>query len=401
MSSTEGKELLPDQDLVGRLFPEASTAGYSVISSNWEVCTFRVSFELGRTPICYPREVLVRLERKSSSSRLALIATLQKLAALGIPDLVPTIFDIHSIQAHDGSKLEYSVMQFLTGTLTLETVWDHMAESQKASISAAVVEAIQQVQKLRLTDTKVQAALTGTAFMDEHGNQKAVVGGPRLGFYSSMSSLLKSIVQPGDDSPCTFAMNDDGSVIIESCHYPDLGRVEISGSELQVLEQTSILSHNDIEPRNILVRKSSALDKHECTYKLAAIIDWEMASFIPFALETGTKDVFLGRQNQNFDWYRLFKENTASMLLPETHAVNDKLFQALMLTEQASRREAGRNVGMAVQKKWIKREKLKMSGNTGMQQGWIRQADAGTVDPFAEADNEALEIEVLKELGYI
>lgn len=52
---------------------------------------------------------------------------------------------------------------------------------------------------------------------------------------SIISSLLKNIVQHGDASPCTFVMNDDGGVIIESSHYPTLGRVEISGLEFQAL----------------------------------------------------------------------------------------------------------------------------------------------------------------------
>lgn len=180
-----------------------------------------------------------------------------------------------------------------------------------------------------------------------------------------MASLLKSILRPDDNYEllirCSFAIDDSGTVIIQSLAYPDFGSVSISVLELQALEEASVLCHNDVEPRNILVRKSAVEEDNQPIYHLAAIIDWEICAFMPFSLETALKDKFLGLQNLSYNWYRRFKEQTFSTLIPRQNTAHGKIQRAVMLEDQASRRDSGKNVGRAIQKKWIEREKLELA----------------------------------------
>jgi Ser/Thr protein kinase RdoA (MazF antagonist) len=50
--------------------------------------------------------------------------------------------------------------------------------------------------------------------------------------------------------------------------YEDIGHIDLSHPELDELQKHAVLCHNDLEPRNILVRKGSP-----GKYELAGIID--------------------------------------------------------------------------------------------------------------------------------
>jgi hypothetical protein len=58
-----------------------------------------------------------------------------------------------------------------------------------------------------------------------------------------------------------------------------------------------------------------------------------------------------------------------------------------------------RNVSVRFQGKWIEQERVKMS--VDVRRGWVREVDAESIRLFTKEDDANLELEVLKELGYM
>lgn len=71
--------------------------------------------------------------------------------------------------------------------------------------------------------------------------------------------------------------------------YEEIGQIELSQSDLDELQRHVVFCHNDLEPRNILMRKVSSGG-----YELASIIDWQMTDFSPLAYVYGFKNTVVG-----------------------------------------------------------------------------------------------------------
>jgi hypothetical protein len=77
----DGKELLPDQQILSDIFPDVPDIAdelYTVISNNFDTCTFRLLLATEPRP-GFPADLLVRLG--TSGSHLAAIAELQHFGA--------------------------------------------------------------------------------------------------------------------------------------------------------------------------------------------------------------------------------------------------------------------------------------------------------------------------------
>ncbi|KAH6630962.1 hypothetical protein B0J18DRAFT_422727 [Chaetomium sp. MPI-SDFR-AT-0129] len=195
------------------------------------------------------------------------------------------------------------------------------------------------------------------------------------------------------DCRCAIARSPrlPGGDLVLSSMSADIGQVTFRPSDLADLNRHVVFCHNDLEPRNIFVRSVAG----RC--EVAAIIDWEMAGFYPFAYEAGVKDCVLGLSNLSFGWYSLFRERTAH-LLPggECHA---KLMQALGIIHDSEKKVMTGNVGMQLQTKWIAREQVSKASD--IRRGWMRKEGCKAPQTFTKEDKDKLELEVLKELGYI
>jgi thiamine kinase-like enzyme len=179
--------------------------------------------------------------------------------------------------------------------------------------------------------------------------------------------------------------------------YEDVGQVQFTTGDLNALGKHVVLCHQDLEPRNVLVRRKVTEDHHiRENYELVAIIDWEFAGFYPFAYEYGWKDTVLGSSNMSYSWYTLFKEMTADLIPAEE--CHTKLIKALTIAHASKRRILQRNVGLLVQTKWIERERLELA--TDGRRGWTRKRNTEP-EPFIKQDSGQLEREILRELGYI
>jgi thiamine kinase-like enzyme len=177
-------------------------------------------------------------------------------------------------------------------------------------------------------------------------------------------------------------------IIIKS-FLSKLGEVHLTNSELKFLQMNAVLCHNDVEPRNVLVRQLHS-DRNVSEYKLVAIVDWEMAGFFPFAFESAWKDTVLGSSNLLYSWYSLYKQNTTRLVCQGS--ANEKLIEGVHIIVESKRSQTKRNVSDEFRRRWIERKKLKL-GWGGWHRREVRDIPTG---PFSKAEDNNLELEVLR-----
>lgn len=259
----------------------------------------------------------------------------------------------------DGRDIEFSVTQFIGDAVTLESVWGGLEKEQQVHIITEVLEAVRKLHSIKLLDTCVERILEGTGFSSH--STAALIGGPEIGYFTNIEELLRGIIRSH-----AYLLLDTvtGGVIVQS-EYDDMSPVLISCDNLQSLQDSVVLFHQDLEPRNILVNVKK-LENGATRYNITAIIDWEMSGVFPFSYEYVYKDLFLGNANLYYTWYTLFKEHGAPLLpmspLPAFHA---QFMEAIELIHYSQDR-GSRTMSSLITKKWIARE------------GVIRQQPAGT-----------------------
>lgn len=72
--------------------------------------------------------------------------------------------------------------------------------------------------------------------------------------------------------------------------------MNINNSDIEKWPRESVFCHNDLNPRNLILRSSTASDG-KSKYKLAGIIDWELAGFYPASYELSLQDTYLSGGN--------------------------------------------------------------------------------------------------------
>jgi hypothetical protein len=334
------------------------------------------------------------------------VSALQKIAALAIPHLVPKAGQTGVAQTESGVMVEFSFTSFVPDSVTLESIWDNLADNEQSTIMKEVLSALQMMYGIG-ADERVLSILQGSEFiLDDVRPSDAssihfpiALGGPHIGYAKDGADILNLIVNVHNAAfkipVSTLRRNPEGYSISIASVYDEFGQVNLSMEELA--QQRVVFCHGDLEPRNILVQPSTSPD-FLGSYKVAAIIDWEMAGFFPLGYEFVAKDSFLGMSNQSFTWYLLFKQgdffgaNTLDRCRRFMQAVD------IVLWSNQKRHLLGRNVGALVREKWLAREQLeRLPGNI---LGWTRKTGA-TVPRYTKEDNEGLVLEVLKELGRI
>ncbi|KAK0655715.1 hypothetical protein B0T16DRAFT_384537 [Cercophora newfieldiana] len=378
--SDDEQDMVPDQKILLGIFPEIpaiSEGSYTIISNTFDRCTFRLSLDAEPRPD-FPADLLVRLE--TSGSRLQAVAELQRLAHSQLSELVPATLEVGTVVNDAGRKLDYSITRFITGTAVLEDVWDSLDRTNQLSLMDLAV--IHQVFRCDVGDGP-----------DPDSPGDLLLGGPDAGYHGGIKEALAGLINESAAAlGCEVVSTADGITVHSA---PGGGNdVELTQSDLENLLACIVFCHNDLEPRNILVKKMG--DGEKDWYELAAIIDWELAGFFLFAYEYWLKDTLLGSSNMSFSWYSLFKERAAALL--PAGEVQGKLIKALSAIAYSNLQAMPKNVGVRVQAKWRVRERLVMPSNCT--RGWVREDGATNVPVFTKQDNEDLEVEVLKGLGY-
>ncbi|KAL3599926.1 hypothetical protein FPOAC2_04154 [Fusarium poae] len=360
----------------------------NVISNNFTTCTFSIHLD---TPTAgSPENVLVRLE--SSSEHFTTVAALQKLASVQLPELVPQVLDLGITYTAQGQRLEYSVTEFISDAVTLEQEWDKLDGSQQKDLMSSIITTISKLQSLTLDSEHSREILQETRFYRD--GKMALIGGPELGYHSDMAGFLAKLAGDATPAKTNFSVTKTPDSFIVDSELEHVERVELTSSDLAELAKQVVFCHDDLEPRNILIKRDTG---NTGKWKIAAIIDWEMAGFFPFAYESGHKDAVLGSSNLHFSYYTLFKEQSQHLLSGGESAI--KLLEALRAIDVSKKSCPTKNVGRRFQARWLGREKVELSSDVRL--GWVRKVDAGDVGVYTKQDNNDLEMEILKELGYV
>ncbi|GKT47763.1 uncharacterized protein ColSpa_07944 [Colletotrichum spaethianum] len=395
--------LVPDITVLSGIseLNDITVCKYRIISNNFDTCTFVAYFEEEQSPRGLPTDLLIRIEKRQDDNPLFVTAALQRLAHIQLPHLVPKVWGSGHTQTETGTMLSYMLSQFYVDSCTLESVWDDMDKSSQQSLVVQTFSALFQLQDVYLANINDEAKklLQGTPFEATDVERPVLVGGPAYGYFHDVASFLMATMSPGN---ARYNINEkpDGALAIQ-LHPPQEVAFGFAQTDLDLLAHMLVLCHNDLEPRNILVRRAiNSVGK--AVYELVAIIDWEMAGFFPFAFEVGHKDTCLGLQNQSWTWYSLYRQ-IAGRVLSETHPgarpIWSKLIRAMVVTD-ISRKDSNRlNVGNLVQKLWHEREKTDRYQD--FETGYTRKPDVEVAGPFTVADNAELELVALRKLGYI
>ncbi|KAM0492208.1 hypothetical protein ACHAP8_010071 [Fusarium lateritium] len=391
------KDLIPDSAILAGIpmitksvshLENAVKENCAVLSNNFATCTFSVHLD---TPAASStKHVLVRLE--SSNDHVTTVAALQKLAHSQLPHLVPQLLDVGITYTAEGQQLVYSVTEFVSDAVTLEEEWDKLDDQKQKDLMSSIIAAVSKLQSLTLDSKQVREILQGTPFYRD--GKMVSFGGPELGYYTDMREFLAKLA--GDTTPdaTNFSVTQTPNSFVVESGLENIDRVELTSSDLAELRHHVVFCHNDLEPRNILIKPDTA---HSGKWAIAAIIDWEMAGFFPFSYESGHKDADLGISNLYFSYYTLFKEQSQNLLAGGQSA--NKLLEALRAMYVSKKSCQKETVGRLFQARWLERQKVELSSDVRL--GWVREASAGNFRIFTKQDNEDLEMEILKELGYI
>lgn len=92
----------------------------------------------------------------------------------------------------------------------------------------------------------------------------------------------------------------------------ELGSVLVKKKDMDAWPAVSVLCHNDLTPRNIMLKKQEI--DGIADYRLAAIIDWEFAGFYPPAYQQALQDAYLGNGNQLLSFYLKLKNRMVPLI---------------------------------------------------------------------------------------
>lgn len=105
---------------------------------------------------------------------------------------MPKIHAVGKAVTANDKNIEYSVIEYVSDTKVLDSVWPNMHDAEKAQIVGQVAGAVKRLQKVRLDDARVQKLLEQTPFLSD-GVQKAF-GGPRDGYAQDLHGFLARFV---------------------------------------------------------------------------------------------------------------------------------------------------------------------------------------------------------------
>ena len=368
-----GQDLVPDNAILSAIFPHAKPASVKVLAKTFDTCTFRAQFD---TQPCedWPMDLVVHMEVCDDVPVLEVVTAIGRAANHQFPGLVPETYVCDKTMTADGRDIEYTVTKFLTGTVTLESIWPKLNTEQKESLVDAVLMAVKQVHQMKSTDPVVKDLLAGTPFVHEDGG--ICIGGPRNGFSKDIREFLRHLVERNQlrRSPTSDIVETADGVLIHSS-LPELGQVLLTNEDIATLSANIVLSHNDIEPRNVSVQAVEDASG-SITYELVGIIDCHKAGFFPFAFETAHKDLSLGNENLFLNWYMLFKSKTRDMIPPG--GASEKLIRAVRIITKSKCIQQKTSLMAEFRRRWLEHQGLDLSDDVLI--GWERVKRESVVD---------------------
>ncbi|KAK1840551.1 hypothetical protein CCHR01_16825 [Colletotrichum chrysophilum] len=358
------RDLAADESLLDHIFPDQPHVSTSVILQDWDKCVFKASFPNSFKSRC---PCIVRLETvrgDEEATQFALVSTKQQIASLAIDNLVPKTFQTGVANSAQGKRLQFSVIEFIEGD-TLEEAWEQMSSDSQRSIVTTLVRALGKLHAVRISDDRVQTLLR-QVLRDSNSEsfQEAVMGGPSTGFLKDGPALL------------------------------DLGSVKLKKTIMEQWRHESVFCHNDLTPRNIIVKPCNSPDGRP-DYQLSAIIDWELAGFYPASYELSLQDTYLSGGNRLISFYSLLKRQMKD-LVPASWPQVSLLHTMEILFESRQRRLAeGSNIPAIIRQRFMQRLHLRRDEDPYI--GWVPKNQGEAQPVFSRADAQRLEDDVIAE----
>jgi thiamine kinase-like enzyme len=148
----------------------------------------------------------------------------------------------------------------------------------------------------------------------------------------------------------------------------ELGSTAINNSDIGKWPGEAVFCHNDLTPRNLILQSRASLDG-KSKYKLAGIIDWELAGFYPASYELSLQDIYLGA-NRHVSFYLLLKEHMKNFVPRSLSQIVLLQAMELIFESQQMLLSDGTNILAHFRKRFIENSKLARDNDPYV--GWTR-----------------------------
>ncbi|KFX95556.1 hypothetical protein V490_03785 [Pseudogymnoascus sp. VKM F-3557] len=227
---------------------------------------------------------IVRLESEDGTPKaFAMVAAMQQIAPTIIPDLVPKTFQVGKAANAQGRIFEFSVIEVVLGDI-LENVWQLMSTDEQRDVVAELVEALQKLHCVRLSDKMAEETMRKMLGEDDEEVQRVletpgVFGGPHTGLLNNGHALLYSIMEKRKVEKTFYTMKsvggDSQDVRIQSS-FEDMGSIVINNSDIGRWAGESVLCHNDLTPRNLILQSRISVDVPRSSSQIALVRGMEL-----------------------------------------------------------------------------------------------------------------------------
>ena len=273
-----------------------------------------------------------------------------------------------------------------------------MGAEEQSSVVAELFEALTKLHSVRLSHKGVKEILGKTLEGEDFlkGFEPGVFGGPHTGFLNDGPALLGSIMERRKLKKPFCIMEpvvDSQEIRIQSI-FEELGSIVINNSDIDKWPGEAVLCHNDPTPRNLILQlRASSGGKSK--YKLAGIIDWELAGFYPASYELSLQDTYLGA-NRHVSFYLLLKESMKNFVPRSSSQI--VLLQAMELIFESQQRSllGSTNIPAHIRKRFMENSKLVRDNDHYT--GWTRSPLDGPFPEHSSAAVQRLEDDVVEEM---
>ncbi|KFZ19076.1 hypothetical protein V502_03861 [Pseudogymnoascus sp. VKM F-4520 (FW-2644)] len=268
-----------------------------------------------------------------------------------------------------------------------------MSADEQSNVVAELVEALQKLHSVRLSDKMVQETLR--KMLREDGEEiqplletPGLFGGPHTGVLNDGRALIYSIMEKRKHRKlfCTMEPVGDSQDVRVLVGAENMKSIVISNSDIGRRLGESVLCHNDLTPRNLILRSCASADG-KSNYKLAGIIDWELAGFYPPSYELSLQDTYLG-VDQHVSFYLLLKDHMKNIVPRSSSQI--VLLQVMELIYESQRRllSNGNNISSQIRNKLMENSKLTRDNDPYV--GWTRSSHDGPLPEYSSASFQKL-----------
>ncbi|KAG9242526.1 hypothetical protein BJ878DRAFT_425715 [Calycina marina] len=380
-SNPTAPNVVADEALLDQIFAGEKLEGLVklekpvYITQNQHKCVFRI--------VNRGKAYIVRLtsEEKESHELRAWTTTLQAIARLALPTLVPHTLMIGTAHNAQDQWFHYSVNKFIEGQ-SLDNTWEHLSTDNQRLVVAQIIMAQEKLHILpfqvpyfnRCTWNRRTISWPVGQVIEGIECPGDVIFGSWVDFAFNGQGLLKNYVnfRKAKNVGCILARDATSrNTVLQSPASTSYGQVGIHPFDVEHWRLDAVLCHNDLNPPNIILRRQiPANPSGDVVWKLAGIVNWKKASFVPSAYELTLLDAYLGVENQHLKYYLLMKEHMKA-LLPNTRPQTILADAMKLIFDSQQHLYAHGKITAADRQRFLRDYTLSRSGDT--YGGWISE----------------------------